>query len=59
MYNKKDKVLLKNVWSTKFYQDVYHGPYTIAAVRKNGTVRNRRDKVKDTYNLDNITPYKE
>ena len=42
----------------KFNQDAYLGPYTITAVRDNGTVRARKGKVTDTYNLRNIKPYK-
>ena len=54
-----DKVLLKNAWKTKFNQDAYIGPYAMAEVRNNGTVRARKGKVTDTYNLRNITPFKE
>ena len=58
-YQVGDKVLLKNEWKTKFNQDAYNGPYMITAVRNNGTVRARKGRVTDTYNLRNIIPYKE
>jgi len=57
-YKVGDEILLKNAWKTKFNQDAYLGPYTITAVRNNGTVRARKGKVTDTYNLRNIKPYK-
>ena len=44
MYKKGDKILLKHAWKTKFNQDAYLGPYTITAVRKNGTVRVHKGK---------------
>ena len=44
MYNKRDKVLPENAWKTKFNQDAYLEPYTITAVRNNGTVRARKGK---------------
>ena len=56
-YKVGDKVLL--AWKTKFNQDAYIGPYTITAVRNNGTVRARKGNVTDTFNLRNITPFKE
>ena len=56
-YKVGDEILLKNAWKTKFNQDAYLGPYTITAVRNNGTVRARKGKVTDTYNLRNIKPY--
>ena len=59
MYNKGDKVLLKNAWKTKFNQDAYLGPYTITAVRSNGTVRARKGKITDTFNIRDNAPYKE
>ena len=58
-YNKGGKVLLKNAWKTKFNQDAYLGPYTITAVRNNGTVRARKGKIRDTFNIRSITLYKE
>ena len=58
-YNKGDKFLLKNAWKTKFNQDGYLGPDTITAVRNNGTVSARKGKITDTFNMYNITPYKE
>ena len=58
-YNKGDKVLFKNASKNKFNQDAYLGPYTIIAVRNNGTVRARKGKITDTFNICNITLYKE
>ena len=37
MYNKGDKVLLKNTWKIKFNQDAHLGAYTITAIRSNST----------------------
>ena len=59
MYNKGDKVLLKNAWKTKFNQDTFLRPYTITALINNGTVRARKGKIIDTCNICNIIPYKE
>ena len=59
VYHTGDKVLLKIAWKTKFNQDVYIGPYTVTEVWNNGTVCNRKGKVTDTYNLCNITTFKE
>ena len=58
-YRVGDKILLKNEWKTKFSQYAYKGPYTITAVRDNRTVRARKGRVMDTFNLRNIIPYKE
>ena len=58
-YKIGDKVLLKNAWKTKFNQDAYIGPYIITAVRNNGTIRARKSNVTDTFNLRNMTPFKE
>ena len=59
MYHTGDKVLLKNVLKTKLSQDAYIGPHTVTEVRNNGTVHARKGNVTDTYNLRNITPFKE
>ena len=59
MYNEGDKVLLQNAWKTKFNRDTYLGPNTVTAVRNNGTVRARKGKITDTFNICNITFYKE
>ena len=59
MYYTGDKVLLKNVWKTKFNQDAYIGPYTLTEVQNNGTVLTLRGDITVTYNLRNITPVKE
>ena len=58
MYNKGDKILLKNAWKTKFNQDAYLVFCTITVVRNNGTVRARKGKLIDFFNICNITPYK-
>ena len=54
-----DKVLLRNVWKTKFNQDAYIGSYTVTEVQNNGTVRAHKGSVSDTYNLRDIAPFKE
>ena len=58
-YNIGDKVLLKNVWPTKFNQDAFLGPYVITAVRNNGTVRARKGRLTDRYNICNLVPFRE
>ena len=58
-YNIGDKVLLKNAWPTKFNQDAYLGPYEVTAVRNNGTVRARKGRLTDTYNIRNLVPFRE
>ena len=58
-YKEGDKVLLKNAWKTKFNQDAYLGPYTITTVQDNRTIRAKKGRVTDTYNLRNIIPFKE
>ena len=57
-YKQGDMVLLKNIWKTKLNQDAYIGPYIIAAVRNNGTVRAFKGRVADTFIIQNLTPYK-
>ena len=59
MYKQGDKVLLGNDRKTKFNQDAYLGLYVITAVRSNGTVRARKGRVTDTFDIRNLTPYKE
>ena len=59
LYNKGNIVQLKNVWKIKFDQDVYLGSTAITAFRKNSTVRAHKGKITDTFNIRNITPYKE
>ena len=59
VYHTGEKVLLKNVWKTKFKQDGYIGPYAVTEVQNNRSVRARKGNVTDTYNLHNITPFKE
>ena len=59
VYCTGDKVLLNNAWKAKFNHYAYIGPYTVTEVQNNGTVRARRGNVTDTYDLRNITPFKE
>ena len=59
MYKQGDKVLLKNTCKRKFNQVAYKGPYVITAVRNNGTVRAHKGRVMGTFNIQNLTPYKE
>ena len=44
---------------SKFNLDAYMGPYVFTAVRNNGTVRDRKVKVTDNFNIRNLTSYKE
>ena len=53
------KVLLQNAWKTKFNQDAYIGPYTMTEVWNNGAACTLRGNVTDTYNMCNITAFKE
>ena len=57
-YNIGDEVLIKQDQPTKFGSNPYKGPFTITAVRNNGTVRVREGIIEDTYNIRMITPYK-
>ena len=59
MYKKGDKVLLNFAWETKFNQDAYIGPYVIIAVWNHVTIRAHKYRVRDTFNIQNLTPYKE
>ena len=59
VYHTEFKVLLKNVWKTKFNQEACKGPYTLTEVLNYGTVRAHKGNVTDTYNLRNITAFKE
>ena len=58
-YQTGDKVLLRNAWKTKFNQNSYLDPYVTTAVRNNGTVGDRKGRVMDTFDIWNLTPYKE
>ena len=49
---------LSSLWKTKFNLDAYLGPYINTAVRNNGTVRARKEKVTDNFNIRNLTPNK-
>ena len=59
VYCTGDKFLLKIAWKMRLNQNGYIGPYTVTEVRNNGTVRAHRVNITDTYNLCNITPFKE
>ena len=50
-YKQGDNVLLKNVWKTKFNQEIYIDFYIIIAVKNNGTVRARKSRVTDNFNV--------
>ena len=58
-YKLGDKVLLKNMWKTKFNQDACIDSYVIIAVRNSGTVRACKGRVMDTFNIQYLAPYKE
>jgi hypothetical protein len=57
-YEVGDQVLVKAEQSSKYGSDAYLGPYTVAAVYDNGTVRVDEGTVTDTYNIRNVTPYR-
>ena len=59
VYHTGDKVLLKNAWKLQFKQDAYIGPYTVTELWNNETARAQQGNIIDTYNLRNITPFKE
>ena len=59
VYCTGDKVLLKNAWNIEFNQDACIESHTVTKVCNNETVRACRDNITDTYNLHNITPFKE
>ena len=50
---------MKECMENKFNQDAYIGPYTVTEVWNNETVLACRGNITDTYNLHNITPFKE
>ena len=56
-YHVGDAILIKNDQRTKYGADAYDGPFEITEVRDNGTVRVRKGRVTDTYNIRMITPY--
>ena len=58
-YKTGDKVLLRNAWKIKSNQNAYLGPYTITGVSDNVTVRDCKGRITDTFNIHNLTPYKE
>ena len=58
-YQTRDKVLLRNAWKTKFNQNSYLSLCVITAVRDNGTVRACKGRITDTFNICNLTLYKE
>ena len=58
-YKIGDKILLKNAWPTKLNQDAFLGPYKVTAVRDNGTVRARKGRITDTFNIRNLVPFRE
>ena len=55
----RDRIFLKNAWKTKFNLDAYIGCYLVTEVQNNGTVCVCNGNVIDTYNLSNITTFKE
>ena len=59
VYHTGGKVLSKNALKTKFNQNAYIAPYTMTEIWNNGTVCACKGNVTDTYNLHNITPFKE
>ena len=59
VYHTGDKILLKNKWKIIFNQDVYVGSYTVTKVQNNETMRAYGGNITDTFNLRNISPFKE
>ena len=59
IYKQEDKILLKNAWKTKCIEDIYLGPYVIIVARNDGTIMARKIMVIDTFNILNLTCYKE
>ena len=59
MCNQGDKVLLKNARKKKSNEDAYLCFYVIIAVRNNNTVMACKCKVWETFNISNLTSYKE
>ncbi len=59
MYRVNDRVLVKAHTSTKYGGPQFEGPYPIAAVNDNGTVRIRKQKYFDVINIRNCKPYRD
>ena len=59
VYHTGDKVLLMNAWKTKFNQDSYLGTDTVTEIQNNGMVYAHRGNLAETFNVQNITPFKE
>ena len=58
-YNVADKVMVKQHNSTKYGGPEYEGPYAIATVNDNGTVRIRKGTYYETVNIRNVQPFVE
>ena len=43
----------------KYGSNAYLGPYRVTSVRNNGTLRYRKCNIKDTINIQNVSPYLE
>ena len=56
VYQPGDQVLLRQGTENK-YETPYQGPYRILQVNDNGTVRLNMGAVKDTINIQRLTPY--
>ena len=59
MSYKRDIILLKNARETNFNQNVYLGAYMVTVVKNNGTTRYNECKAGGTFDICNITLYKE
>ena len=57
-YSVGDQVLMKKESKSKYGHASYEGPFTIAKVNTNGTVRIRKGAVTDTFNIRLIKPYR-
>ena len=57
-YKVKNTVLVKNKQSIMFGQDAYNGSLKILEVCNNCTVNIQKGAITNSYNIQNITPYK-
>ena len=58
-YKPKDKCLKRRDDLQKYGNNPWEGPYTIVAVRTNGTVQIKKGAVIETVNIRHLKPYKE
>ena len=56
-YHVDDMILIKNDPHRKYGSNAYSGPYRVAEVRNNGTLRYQKGNITDTINIRNVHPY--